>query len=433
MKRNYSRCFLLITLLIKLSLSNTNAQILQPEPFNLSNGNYLFNEWNSSNPAGTYPSNSLFRVTDGTGSGFVDPTLSLPMNYVYTHIYNATSGSRIEGLGANGISFINIATGISSTDTLLAGRFVGALDLALITSGRDSIKVSWTGRTINPNSREYRIALQYRTGEESNWINIGDEYIRNDTAGHFQEIGPVLLPNVCNNQPLVQLRLRYYYVETGIGGTRAKLAIDDILVESSEMNFSDTHIIEMQSGWNTISSYVLPENLNMVAVFEEIEDDVVLVKNGAGQVYAPAWEFNAIGNWNVNHGYNVFMSSSATLSITGFALMPEENPIPLNQNWNLISYIRNSAMPIATALASISSNLQIAKNGYGQIYFPAWGINQIGDMQLGNGYLMKMNGSASLIYPENSSRNLIKSNSSFNIMKYFKIEKENLREKNSSK
>ncbi|HPO61924.1 MAG TPA: C1 family peptidase [Candidatus Kapabacteria bacterium] len=194
-----------------------------------------------------------------------------------------------------------------------------------------------------------------------------------------------------------------------------------------------THNIELTSGWNIISSYVQPENLDMVAVFEEIEDDVVLVKNGAGQVYAPAWEFNAIGNWNVNHGYKVYMSSPATLSINGFALIPEENPIPLNQNWNLISYIRNSSMPISTTLASISSNLQIVKNGYGQIYFPAWGINQIGDMQIGNGYLLKMSGASSLIYPENSSRNLIKSNSTFDNLEYFKIEKENYKEQNSSK
>ncbi len=399
MKRNYSRCFLLITLLIKLSLSNTNAQILQPEPFNLSNGNYLFNEWNSSNPAGTYPSNSLFRVTDGTGSGFVDPTLSLPMNYVYTHIYNATSGSRIEGLGANGISFINIATGISSTDTLLAGRFVGALDLALITSGRDSIKVSWTGRTINPNSREYRIALQYRTGEESNWINIGDEYIRNDTAGHFQEIGPVLLPNVCNNQPLVQLRWRYYYVETGIGGTRAKLAIDDILVESSEMNFSDTHIIEMQSGWNTISSYMIPPTLNLNSVFNDILPSINIIKNNEGKIFIPQFGLNQIGDWKWQEGLIVNTNQPTSLNISGTEIEPQNYSLYLNQGWNLIPYLRNSPMSIETAIAPIVQNIIIVKNSIGEMYNPAFNINTIGNMQPGEGYFIYLSNNSVLTYP----------------------------------
>jgi len=399
MKRNYSRCFLLITLLIKLSLSNTNAQILQPEPFNLSNGNYLFNEWNSSNPAGTYPSNSLFRVTDGTGSGFVDPTLSLPMNYVYTHIYNATSGSRIEGLGANGISFINIATGISSTDTLLAGRFVGALDLALITSGRDSIKVSWTGRTINPNSREYRIALQYRTGEESNWINIGDEYIRNDTAGHFQEIGPVLLPNVCNNQPLVQLRWRYYYVETGIGGTRAKLAIDDILVESSEMNFSDTHIIEMQSGWNTISSYMIPPTLNLNSVFNDILPSINIIKNNEGKIFIPQFGLNQIGDWKWQEGLIVNTNQPTSLNISGTEIEPQNYSLYLNQGWNLIPYLRNSPMSIETAIAPIVQNIIIVKNSIGEMYNPAFSINTIVNMQPGEGYFIYLSNNSVLTYP----------------------------------
>ena len=252
MKRNYLRFAILFSLIINLPISIIFAQVIQPVPYDLSIGNYEFNSWNSSNPAGTYPGNTLLRVTDGTGSGFVDPTLSIPMNYVYTHTYNATSGSRIEGQGEYGISFINIATGISSTDTLIAGRFVGALDLALITTGRDSIKVSWTGRTINPNSREYRIALQYRIGIENDWISFGEEYIRNDTAGHFQLIGPVLLPEECYNQPLVQLRWRYYYVETGVGGARAKLAVDDIIVESTNNISQINHSINLTSGWKTI-------------------------------------------------------------------------------------------------------------------------------------------------------------------------------------
>jgi len=399
MKRNYSHRFLFITLLIKLSLSNTNAQILQPEPFNLSNGNYQFSEWNSSNPAGTYPSNSLFRITDGTGSGFADPTLSIPMNYVYTHTYNATSGSRIEGLGVNGISFINIATGISSTDTLIAGRFVGAMDLALITTGRDSIKVSWTGRTINPNSREYRIALQYRLGIESDWISIGEEYIRNDTAGHFKLIGPLLLPDECNNQPLVQLRWRYYYVETGIGGTRAKLAVDDILVESSEMNFSDTHLIEMQSGWNTISSYMIPSSLNLNSVFNDILPSINVIKNNEGKILIPQFGLNQIGDWNWQEGLMVNTNQATNLNISGTEIIPQNYSLYLSQGWNLIPYLRNSAMSIETALAPIVQNIIIVKNSNGKMYNPAFSINTIGNMQPGEGYFIYLSNNCVLTYP----------------------------------
>lgn len=194
-----------------------------------------------------------------------------------------------------------------------------------------------------------------------------------------------------------------------------------------------TQNIELSSGWNMISSYILPEDLDIEAVFEEIEDNILIVKNGIGQVYAPAWGFDAIETWNIYHGYNIFMTSPTTLSITGFALIPEENQIPLNQNWNLISYIRNSSMPIITALESISSNLQIAKNGFGQIYSPAWGINQIGNMQVGSGYWLKLNNATSFAYPENSSRSLIKLNSSSNSNNVFKIQKNDFKKENSTK
>jgi hypothetical protein len=56
-------------------------------------------------------------------------------------------------------------------------------------------------------------------------------------------------------------------------------------------------------------------------------------------------------------------------------------------------------MPIATALASISSQLVLAMDGSGNFYWPAASLNEIGTMTVGNGYYILTNAPASLKYP----------------------------------
>jgi hypothetical protein len=124
---------------------------------------------------------------------------------------------------------------------------------------------------------------------------------------------------------------------------------------------STSQIIQLNSGWNTISSYIYPEAPLMPSVFSEIVTNVNLVKNGIAQTYIPAFNINDIGEWNIAHGYQVNMINSALLSINGTPAVPEETPIDLIQGWNLTSYLRNNAMSPIQAFASIGTSLFLAK------------------------------------------------------------------------
>ncbi len=133
----------------------------------------------------------------------------------------------------------------------------------------------------------------------------------------------------------------------------------------------------------------------------DITSDMTIIKNGAGQVYWPAFGINTIGSWNCLQGYQVYMQSPMTLAVTGAQLAPESTPISLALGWNMTAYLRTGAMPIQNALAGIVSNLTIAKNGAGQVYWPAYSINTIGSMQPGQGYQMYMTQATNLTYPAN--------------------------------
>ncbi|PKL85572.1 MAG: hypothetical protein CVV22_07600 [Ignavibacteriae bacterium HGW-Ignavibacteriae-1] len=165
----------------------------------------------------------------------------------------------------------------------------------------------------------------------------------------------------------------------------------------------ELHSIALTTGWNMISTYVEAENAAMEEVFSEIKSSTVIVKNNVGQIYYPEFGINDIGNWNVQHGYQVYMSQNETLSIVGMKIMPELTPISLNAGWNIISYLRDNPINIEIALASLvaENNLIIAKDNLGNVFYPAFEINMIGEMLPGQGYQIYILESAQLLYPEN--------------------------------
>lgn len=221
-----------IALLPNCAQAQTN-----PTPFNLSSGDYSFTNWPSTSPAGTYPPNMRFHRGPTQ-----DPTLTAEPNADYTDVYNATAGTRMNGLGADGFSWRNTGT---------AGN-LGAAVLALNTIGVSNVFVSWTGGTVavDATTREYRIRLQYRVGTSGPFTDVPGpiEYVTSSTAGHSQNFGPTLLPSVVNNQPVVQLRWKYYFVSGT--NTRPQLRVDNILVQSN------------LPGDGTGSASVIPDTLN---------------------------------------------------------------------------------------------------------------------------------------------------------------------------
>ena len=218
---------------------------LNPPAYKLANGPYVFSWWDENNPEGSYPPHMLFLQ-----SNMSDPQLHDEMTHRY-HVpeneyhnddqaltgfpYKLTGRTRINGLGENGISFINTGR----------DRDLGAAVLALDTRGIEGITVSWTGGTIIPNARVYAIRMQYKIGPDGMFSDLFDEngnvieYMRSDMAGHEFHFGPIELPSQVDNQEYVQLRWKYYYTGTQLDadhGRRDMLRLDNIEVTSTSLN-----------------------------------------------------------------------------------------------------------------------------------------------------------------------------------------------------
>lgn len=221
--------------------TNSFRALVYPAAHELAAGAFAFGAWASDQPAGTYPEHMLFLQ-----SAQSDPTLGTPLEYAYRipladasvpadadFPYAATSRTRLNGLGTNGLAFINTGR----------GRDLGGALLALDTRGVSNAPVSWLGGTVLTNVRIYAIRLQYRVGATNAFADVLDsegqpvEYVRNAANGHEQTLGPVQLPAAALDQEYVQLLWRYYLV-SGASGARAQLRLDEIGVDNRLAGFS---------------------------------------------------------------------------------------------------------------------------------------------------------------------------------------------------
>ncbi len=161
-------------------------------------------------------------------------------------------------------------------------------------------------------------------------------------------------------------------------------------------------IVDFAQGWNMFSVNVAPEDPNIATLMGSISTHLVLVKNNSGNTYIPEFGINDIGNLDFKQGYQAYLKQAQSLNFEGAPVDPT-TPITMQAGWNMISYLPDNPINAATALASISSALVLAKNNSGNTYIPEFGINDIGSMQPTQGYQIYLTSGATLTYPASSS------------------------------
>lgn len=209
--------------------------LVHPAAHALAGGAFRFSEWDPDLPDGTYPEHMLFLQSDQN-----DTALGTPLLYAYTlrpedyhandqdtigYPYNNTGRTRINGLNAGGMAFINTGQ----------DRDLGGALLAVDTTGLTAGWIRWLGGTVLPNSRIYGLRLQYRVGLDGPFMDLLDEqgrpieYVSTGMAGHAEVMPMAALPASALDAEYVQLLWRYYRI-SGDSGPRAQLRLNEILV-----------------------------------------------------------------------------------------------------------------------------------------------------------------------------------------------------------
>tara|TARA_B100000780_G_scaffold277543_1_gene248474 strand:- start:1900 stop:2988 length:1089 start_codon:yes stop_codon:yes gene_type:complete len=157
----------------------------------------------------------------------------------------------------------------------------------------------------------------------------------------------------------------------------------------------------MLEGWNLISTYIIPDSPNMGAVFAPVVDDLFLAKDEIGSVYWPAYNLNNIGDHIVGKAYKVKMNADAVLQVRGAVANPANFTLTLNEGWSYLGYLRKEAADISVVMESIDEDILLIKDGIGNVFWPEFNVNTIGNMEPGKGYQVRMNSTRTFNFPGN--------------------------------
>jgi hypothetical protein len=160
-----------------------------------------------------------------------------------------------------------------------------------------------------------------------------------------------------------------------------------------------TQSVQIDSGWNLFSTYIDPFEPTLDSIFGNILQELEIIKDQFGLVFWPQFNVNSIGNHIIGRGYQIKMNATTSTIIIGNAVEPQNTPISLNQGWSIVGYLRQSEASISLMFNSIATNIHIAKDENGEVYWPIYSINNIGNMKPGEAYQIKMINSSILVYP----------------------------------
>ena len=206
----------------------------------------------------------------------------------------------------------------------------------------------------------------------------------------------VLTLDAAGIEPEVSLEGDLVFTHDGVGGeTIVPVRLD---VEEGEVHA--IHHIPLNIGWNLVSSYVQPDDHENIRglMAELVEDDLLIIlKNGNGQFYSPAYDYNNIPGWYVDEGYQILVRGECVLRLEGMSVV-QDHPIQLREGWQIVSYLPRFPVDAVIALSGIVDHLIIAKDGRGNFYLPDWDFSNMGEMQRGQGYYLNVDADCELIY-----------------------------------
>lgn len=218
-----------------------------PNPFYLNGGNYLFNTWWTTQPAGTYPNNARFHRTSVNAPLLAEVTTS-----DYTGNYNAAgTNARIDGVSVspttgNGFIFYNQKAAVPDNN-------LGAFVVAMNSVGRTGLTVSFTAIYAGLGD-SVAVRLQYRSNTCAGWTDVaGSEFLVPKNAAPapttFNFPATSLSALGLDNKPNFQLRWKYYYIYSYSGSTSgAKIRLTNVNVQSSANVLGDYLVTDCVSG-----------------------------------------------------------------------------------------------------------------------------------------------------------------------------------------
>lgn len=157
-----------------------------------------------------------------------------------------------------------------------------------------------------------------------------------------------------------------------------------------------SQLIFIPAGWSGLSSRLIPGNPDILSIFGEVMNDIVILQSMEG-IFYPDYGINTIGQWDYHEGYKIKTENPVVLTVSGWH--NQQQTLQLEPGWNLIPVMSECSQHPAELFNGISGENFIVKEVAGVgIYWPAMGINTIGLLNPGRAYFVRMNNSLTITF-----------------------------------
>ena len=166
--------------------------------------------------------------------------------------------------------------------------------------------------------------------------------------------------------------------------------------------------VPLAAGWNLVSFNRQPEVADIATLVAGLTDDgnLELVSSfdmswGGARTYDPLHpEFSDLAEMDPRHGYWIKVDHADTLVVTGTPFWPD-TPLPLEESWNLTSYLPEDSREVERALGSIEGLYALVSgfDGGAQTHVPGDPIHStLTALANDFGYWVKMDYAAVMSY-----------------------------------
>ena len=182
-----------------------------------------------------------------------------------------------------------------------------------------------------------------------------------------------------------------------------------VTITVNEVNDFVTQTIPLATGWNWFSINIESDDMSLDNVLYSLGENATLIKNQTEfATYYEGFGWYGLDAIDVTSMYMIQMTTSADLVLEGTAVDYQNIPIALSSGWNWIGYLPQALNNLESALASIGENANLIKSQTEfATYYEGFGWYGMDSLNPGDGYMINMNASATLIYgiPDGLVRN----------------------------
>lgn len=160
---------------------------------------------------------------------------------------------------------------------------------------------------------------------------------------------------------------------------------------------NSTQQYSLTSGWNSLSSFVIPVNPDVEAMFAPIVQNLTIMQN-LTQTYWPAQGINTIGNFSNTTGYALKLTSPVAFEISGVDIA--SGSLNLTSGWHYLPVLSLCNVNVEQLFTGNLPSVHIVQDLIGtKVYWPEMNINTLGYLIPGRSYKVRLHSGITLQFP----------------------------------